>query len=1138
MELEPEPEAESLVAPFQPEPEPATGLEAEPHSGGSHPTLSGEAWFKSWVAQTVKAVEEAFRQGATRVILGGIKGDIHKGVFTKREWPEMLSLVQRAIEEDKVKGATWEQIEEQRKDIGHISELAAVAVETTHVVIASCPEVYFDAVDEACEGNRNVHFSYARSGDVNDLWARELEPQASAFSGGQDSAGQPAAAISADVKATRTAEGAFVAFREGSAARAQSLQAQLCIPHGGLPTELPTGVTVLVVLLSEAEALLLKQPGDPLRLLLAKSFHPASGQIVVPVVDTAFSVENFDGLPDEIRPLARQQLVVLDADRSEQAIRSIQASILHAQTVALSATLRGYLETVVKDTETFRDPCTHEEVSTETQCVPLRVVTLKQWSDGMKSAYERSDASDLIIIRRRHGYGDSVGYADRLGGDSDSENREADVHFAEAQQAASEADLMSGAVILGPAACGKTTLLNRTACGQARDALCGYLGALVPYVVPVMQFSSWLIKCEEDGSLVEGAELVLEFICHRECAGAKVGLYLEMVELFRAGNLCLIFDGLDEAGKKLQQIAGYIGQRLASSYCGRIVVSSRESLFDEGYFKHSRWSYLQIQPLTEQMQLDVLQRRFGSDMLKVSAFQAAQARSANLLEMGSNPLLLALMIGVFIIDKNRLPDRRTELYEKGVQMMVRGGSRNAKAAAAVLSPGTGAKSKSSKGKGRGRGRAKRKAPKTDVKVQTLDALLCKIGHYLHVAEQQRDFQVLEITEMITESDWGAVPAEHVADAWSELQNEPRGLFMCTEIDPDGDGDPEKDYYRSTHLTFQEFFAAKQCVTEARAADSVAAYFEETFTTTPNAWLREVLLMATELLSADEFEQVANFYLDADDGSGACSVRVDQMLESRREDRTKGVGARVTKRLSQTRSTEMMVKALRHPCTELRDLALTEIEKYRMPKEEVAAGLVELAESESAAACPWYIHQAGIQSLGKLQVKNEAVISTLVRIGLDRSGMQAVIEEAVRAIKTLREENSDLVVERVVELLHGTPEDRQFIWTTVIKSISVEHPRVTEALRETIGSDPDVIAFLDHLEGIDPDPEPEPEFQLEPEPEPEAELEPEPEPEHSTEAQQIAETRSKLSSLGSVLTNPGTGAKEKITAVTEMLDTIN
>ena len=130
-------------------------------------------------------------------------------------------------------------------------------------------------------------------------------------------------------------------------------------------------------------------------------------------------------------------------------------------------------------------------------------------------------------------------------------------------------------------------------------------------------------------------------------------------------------------------------------------------------FKHHRWTFLQIQPLTEEMQLDVLQRRFSSDMQKVKAFQEAQARSANLLEMGSNPLLLALMIGVFIIDKNRLPDRRTDLYEKGVQMMVRGGSRNSKAAAAVASSSTVPTSRSRKSKGRA-------APGTKGRFQTAD----------------------------------------------------------------------------------------------------------------------------------------------------------------------------------------------------------------------------------------------------------------------------------------------------------------------------------------------------------------------------------------------------------------------------------
>ena len=69
---EPEPEPEPQPQP-QPEPEPESAGLSRQHSGAEKLSLSGEAWFQSWVAQTVKAVEESFRQGATRVILAGIK---------------------------------------------------------------------------------------------------------------------------------------------------------------------------------------------------------------------------------------------------------------------------------------------------------------------------------------------------------------------------------------------------------------------------------------------------------------------------------------------------------------------------------------------------------------------------------------------------------------------------------------------------------------------------------------------------------------------------------------------------------------------------------------------------------------------------------------------------------------------------------------------------------------------------------------------------------------------------------------------------------------------------------------------------------------------------------------------------------
>ena len=209
-------------------------------------------------------------------------------------------------------------------------------------------------------------------------------------------------------------------------------------------------------------------------------------------------------------------------------VQTVRDCVQHKRQAQLSPALLGFLDTLVADTESFRDPCTQEELQTETQCVPLQLLTLEQWSDTLEETYKQSDASDLLIMRRRQGYGESVGYADRIvrGEDEGAGNVwESDVHFAKHgldDQAAKrqEEHLMPCAVILGPAACGKTTLLNRIACGQARDALCGYLGALVPYVVPVMQFASWLLANES--SLPVDAELVLEFMSGGDLFGILI----------------------------------------------------------------------------------------------------------------------------------------------------------------------------------------------------------------------------------------------------------------------------------------------------------------------------------------------------------------------------------------------------------------------------------------------------------------------------------------------------------------------------------------------------------------------------------------------------------------------------------------
>eukprot|EP01048_Picozoa_sp_COSAG05_P002564 COSAG05_NODE_106_length_18750_cov_677.083105_20_plen_204_part_00 len=183
-----------------------------------------------------------------------------------------------------------------------------------------------------------------------------------------------------------------------------------------------------------------------------------------------------------------------------------------------------------------------------------------------------------------------------------------------------------------------------------------------------MHFAAWLTKQLSAGvTLPTGNDLLLEYICAKDHGNLKVSpQFLQLAERLDRGDLVLIFDGMDEAGKQLERISVYIGQFLCNNYRGRMIFSSRESLFDEKHFASSRWTILQIQPLTQDMQDDVVRRRFGNAE-QAESFLVQQKASDNLLTMGTNPLLLALQIGVFKMREEQLPERRTELYRIGTR---------------------------------------------------------------------------------------------------------------------------------------------------------------------------------------------------------------------------------------------------------------------------------------------------------------------------------------------------------------------------------------------------------------------------------------------------------------------------------------
>ena len=121
----------------------------------------------------------------------------------------------------------------------------------------------------------------------------------------------------------------------------------------------------------------------------------------------------------------------------------------HVCSTTISPLLRNYLGTVIRQTETFKDPCTQETIHTETQCVPLKLLTVSELEVSREKSTRQIDDADRLLLRRRAGLGSTIGYGDVRHLDPSEQVYEAEVHFAEAR--AEPADvMMTVSVIAAP----------------------------------------------------------------------------------------------------------------------------------------------------------------------------------------------------------------------------------------------------------------------------------------------------------------------------------------------------------------------------------------------------------------------------------------------------------------------------------------------------------------------------------------------------------------------------------------------------------------------------------------------------------------------------------------------------------------
>ncbi|MGB4868578.1 MAG: NACHT domain-containing protein, partial [Candidatus Promineifilaceae bacterium] len=402
-------------------------------------------------------------------------------------------------------------------------------------------------------------------------------------------------------------------------------------------------------------------------------------------------------------------------------------------------------------------------------------------------------------------------------------------------------------VVLGDPGSGKTTLLRYLALIYARDksepdgsdnpagSIHRLLGlperGCLPILLPLRQIGAYLQDHSEEST--EGPRLLLEFL-RRYLANERIDVPLNFFDPYLAqGQAVVLLDGLDEVpGADLRRRVARLVERFTQAYPAcRYVVTSRIV----GYEGAARLGEGYTTTTVQEFSLaDVAQfLRYWHRLVWIgqmgpgpSAEHEAERQTTQLLaairgnerirELAINPLMLTV-IALVHRDRVKLPDRRAELYEEAVEVLL--------------------------GKW---DEAKSVLPEQpilpDRPFDATDRRLLLQSVALHMHEQGlKEIEADALQTLLRQLFRPLVADDSQADKatrrFLRVIEERTGLLVAR-----GDG-----VYSFSHLTFQEYLVALAVA----ALDDYVAY---TLAHSGEAWWREVILLEAGCLSLTSKER--------------------------------------------------------------------------------------------------------------------------------------------------------------------------------------------------------------------------------------------------------------------------------------------
>lgn len=226
-------------------------------------------------------------------------------------------------------------------------------------------------------------------------------------------------------------------------------------------------------------------------------------------------------------------------------------------------------------------------------------------------------------------------------------------------------------VVLGDPGSGKTTLLRYLAHSRAmvKDQQ-----AQLPVYIRLAEFG----RAQELDPRVDLLKFVAARAAHGGCAGIEESLAKELSDEKRG---CLVLlDGLDEVGdhKQCESLIQAVKAFIESYPKNRFVLASRVVGFESGPWTALGFSVFRVLGYNRQQLLDfaekwakVLSRIQGQPHAAVlDDLQSAIFSNPRVRALGSNPLILTILVLLFGARGGTLPRRRVDLYEKVVDVFL------------------------------------------------------------------------------------------------------------------------------------------------------------------------------------------------------------------------------------------------------------------------------------------------------------------------------------------------------------------------------------------------------------------------------------------------------------------------------------